>query len=100
MKRPTENAVDAVHGDLPCGHQVSNVVQGGEGTAYCDACEDAARLSAAFVLSLEHELAILRNFEQKIRDAHTEHLRTGDYTKLGMAAQDAVRELKAVLRSV
>lgn len=43
--------------------------------------------------SLERELKVLRVFRARIEDAHVEHLRTGNYIKLGIAAQDAIREL-------
>jgi hypothetical protein len=42
----------------------------------------------------DREVARLRNFKRAIEAAHAEHLRTGDYTPLGIAAQDALLALE------
>jgi hypothetical protein len=36
----------------------------------------------------------LRKFRDAIEDAHAEHLRTGDYIRLGIAAQHAILTLE------
>jgi hypothetical protein len=48
-------------------------------------------LASARTLS---ELDRLREFRNQLDTAHKEHLRTGDYAPLGMAAQDALRALE------
>lgn len=55
----------------------------------------------SLVIPIEIELSYLLCFESAIRDAHREHLKTGDYAPLGMAAQDALMQLdKDLLREV
>ena len=44
---------------------------------------------------LKRENARLRSFAAALERAHDEHLRTGDYVKLGIAAQDALLALAA-----
>ena len=40
---------------------------------------------------MEQELEQLRKFHRMVDLAHQEHLKTGDYQKLGMDTQDALR---------
>ena len=44
--------------------------------------------------TLLNELSRLQAFHARIEAAHQEHLRTGAYAPLGMAAQDALLALK------